>query len=131
MKGKEKKTILLDSSAVLNDFNFEFDPNNEYFTTSKIFDEFKDLRSRALVDNALKMETLKIIDPCPLSVQNTIGELPKKSKLSNQDISIVALARDFKNKKKEFFVITDDFSIQAALKKLEIKFKGVFRGSID
>ncbi len=129
MKAGKKELILLDSSAVLNDFNFEFDSDIEYYTTSKVFDEFRDLRSRALVDNALKMETLKIVDACPLGVENTIDEIGR-IKLSDADISLVALARDFKDKEKKFLVITDDFSLQAALKKLGIKFKGVFRGSI-
>ena len=129
MKAKKKELILLDSSAVLNDFNFEFDSDIEYYTTPKVFDEFRDLRSRTLVDNALKMETLKIVDPCPLSVENTMDEIGR-TRLSDADISIVALARDFKEKKRKIIVITDDFSLQAALKKLGIKFKGVFRGSI-
>ncbi|MFH1586436.1 MAG: hypothetical protein ABID38_01105 [Candidatus Diapherotrites archaeon] len=129
MKDKKKELILLDSSAVLNDFNFEFDSEKGYYTTSKVFGEFRDLRSRALVDNALKMETLKIVDACPLSVQNTMKEIGR-TRLSDADISIAALARDFKKKNEIFLVITDDFSLQAALKKIGIKFKGVFRGSI-
>ena len=123
---------LLDSSAVLNDFGFEFSPGHNYITTSLAVSEFKDLRSRHLMENALQQNLLSIEEPEKESLQSVNEAVSKKgfNKLSKTDISLLALALDLKKQGKKFILVTDDFSIQNFAKILEIPFESAMRGEI-
>ncbi|MBN2067800.1 MAG: hypothetical protein JW744_05000 [Candidatus Diapherotrites archaeon] len=123
---------LLDSSAVFNDFSFEFSEKHNYITTPLAVDEFRDMRSRHLMENALQNSLLTIKEPCPESVQLIKGKIREKgfSKLSGTDISLLALALDLKKGKKRFRLVTDDYSIQNFCKLLKIPFESVIRGRI-
>jgi len=124
---------LLDSSAVLNDFGFEFSPEHNYITTSLAVSEFKDLRSRHLMENALQQNLLLIEEPEKESLQSVNETVSKKgfNKLSKTDLSLLALALDLKKQGKKFILITDDFSIQNFAKILEIPFESAMRGEIS
>ncbi len=124
---------LIDSSAVLNDFSFEFKPDQKYITSPLVIDEFKDVRSRHLMENALQQGLLSIGDPSGKNLNYVEDLIAKKgfNKLSKPDISLLALALDLKAEEKEFLLITDDFSIQNFCKTLEIAFEGVMRGKIS
>ena len=124
---------LLDSSAVLNDFGFEFSKEHRYISTSLAIGEFKDLRSRHLMENALQQGLLSIEEPGEES-QKSVKEITSKkgfSKLSKTDLSILALALDLKKQGKKFTLITDDYSIQNFAKILEIPFESAMRGEIS
>jgi len=126
------KIFVLDSSAVLNDFNFSFEQNKEYFVTPLIIQEFRDLRSRSLVESALHSRVLKIIEP----KKESIEEISEKSdsmgfqRLSRPDISVLALALEFKRAKKSFVLVSDDYSIQNFAKLLKIPFESIIQGKI-
>ncbi len=123
---------LIDSSAVLNDFGFEFLPEHKYVTTQLAIAEFKDLRSRHLMENALQQNLLSIEESSKESLQSVTEEVSKKgfNKLSKTDFSILALALDLKKQDKKFLLITDDYSIQNFAKILEISFESAMRGEI-
>ncbi|GEM_PF-159457 len=124
--------ILLDSSAILNDYGFCFDPKRNYAMTSRIATELKDLRSRMMVDNALMLRLLSITDPCPLSLQWINDFVAKKGfeKLSAADLSLLALARELRANKEKIVLVSDDYSIQNMCKELKIPFKSVIQGRI-
>ncbi len=124
---------LIDSSAVLNDFGFEFAPEHEYITTSLAVREFKDLRSRHLMENALQQNLLSIEEPSKESLLAINKKVSEKgfTKLSKTDLSILALALDLKKQGKKFILITDDYSIQNFAKILEIPFESAMRGEIN
>jgi len=122
---------ILDSPALLNDENFSFEKENKYFITSLVFDELKDFRSKSLAENAQNRELLIVQDPCPLSIQNTNKKCAESgTEISDADISVIALAIEFRERNEKFIVITDDYSVQNILKKLKIKFQGVIQGEI-
>lgn len=126
-----RKKYIIDSAAVLNNFNFQFEKEREYFTTAEIINEFKDLRSRSIINNALQNSLLKILEPSEDSIKKIKGKTEGIGlKLSNADISLVALASEFKKKRKNVEVITDDYSVQNILLKLKIPFTSVLRGEI-
>ena len=127
-----KKLFLLDSSAVLNDFNFSFGKESEYATTPEIISEFRDLRSRALVDSALQQGIVSILSPAQENTDFILKLAAEHGfqRLSRQDISLLSLAVQFKNHKKRFTVITDDYSIQNFCKLLKINFEGVLHEKI-
>lgn len=122
---------LLDAAALLNNESFSFDQKNKYYTTSKVFSEWKDFRSRSLAENALANNALTIHDPCPLSVQKTMEKCGESGTvLHDADVSVVALAIELRERKKKFIVVTDDYSVQNVLKRLRISFMGVAQGTV-
>lgn len=132
-KKKEKQElILLDSSAILNDCGFSFDPKQKYAITSRIASELKDLRSRMMIDNALMLRLLSIIDPCPLSVQRMQDFVSSKGfeKLSEADISLLSLASELKAQKQKIFLASDDYSIQNMCQAIGIPYRPAIQGNI-
>ena len=123
---------LIDSSAVLNDFGFEFRPGHKYITTPLVINEFKDMRSRNLMENALQQGLLSIEEPKKETVNYVEETVAEKgfTKLSRPDLSLIALALDLKKQAREFLLVTDDFSIQNFCSVLEIPFQDAIRGKI-
>jgi len=131
----EKKAglFLIDSSAVLNDFGFEFRPEDRYIATALIIAEFRDMRSRHLMENAFQQGLLSIEEPKQETI-NYVEELAASkgfSRLSKPDVSLIALGLDFKKAKKEFMLVSDDYSIQNFCSLLKIPFQGAIRGKIS
>jgi rRNA maturation endonuclease Nob1 len=124
--------FLLDSSAVLNDFSFQFKEEHSYITTPLAFDELRDLRSRHLALNALQNGLLKIKEPGAESIKLVEKKVAEKgfSRLSKTDISLLALGLDLKKEKKKFRLVSDDYSIQNFCKLFKIPFESVIRGRI-
>ncbi len=124
--------ILLDSSAILNDYNFFFDPKQKYVMTSRVFAEMRDLRSRMMVDNAQMLNLLSIMDACPVSQQKMNDFVSSKGfeKLSAADLSLLALAKEMKGRREKIIVISDDYSIQNMCQALKIPFNPVIQGRI-
>ncbi len=122
---------ILDAAALLNNESFSFERKDRYYTTSPVLSEWLDFRSRTLAQNALRSEALTIQDPCPLSIQKTHRKCEESGTvLGDADISIVALAIEFRERRTKFTVITDDYSVQNVLKKLHIDFAGAAQGEI-
>ncbi|MFA4906896.1 MAG: hypothetical protein WC602_01360 [archaeon] len=127
----ERECVVLDSSAVLNDFAFDFSANAEYFVTQKIFLEFRDLRSRHLAENAMRNGLLSLREPSPESLGKVEALCAKKKlRASEADKSIVALALDFKSGEKNPKLVSDDFAVQNLCSSLGINFAPIIRGSI-
>ena len=122
---------VLDASAVLNDFSFSFSPEHSYVVTSEVMDELRDLRSKQLAENALHTGLLRIVSPGEKhsAEAKSLAEEHGFS-LSKADLSVLALAMQFKGEGKEFEVVTDDYSLQNFLKMLKIPFSAVIQGEI-
>lgn len=125
--------FLIDSSAVLNDFSFEFKPEHAYITTPIVIGEFRDMRSRLLMENALSQGILSIQEPEKETLEQVESLVRSKGfdRLSKADLSLLALALDLKKQGKEFILITDDYSIQNFAKMLKIHFEAAMRGKIE
>jgi len=124
---------LIDSSAVLNDFGFEFREGQNYVTTPLAINEFKDMRSRHLMENALQQRALSIEEPTAASLRYVEETALSKGfqRLSKTDLSLIALALDFKKQGRKFVLLSDDYSIQNFCSFFKIPFKGVIRGEIS
>ncbi len=123
---------LIDSAAVLNDPGFSFTEKANFLTAPLVVDEFRDIRSRHLAENALKNGLLKLREPSEESVEK-ISSLAAEhgfQKLSKADFSLLALAIELKESGEEFVLVSDDYSVQNFCKLLEIKFESVIRGEI-
>lgn len=131
-KAQKAVTLLLDSSAILNNFGFEFAQGVSYFMVPEGVREIRDLRSRGLVENAFSTRLLRVGEPSKKAMQRA-GEKARAlgTRLSRADLSIVALALDFRAKKKPFEAVSDDYSVQNLLKALKLPFSGVIHGEIS
>lgn len=125
-----KRAVLLDSSALINGLRLERKEN--CIISSKCFSELKSMELRLLAENYLDKGFLKIQDSCPSSVQSVLDFLEKigEKRLSDADVSLLSLAVEFKEKKANFIVLTDDHSLQNSLKILKIPYSPVLQGSI-
>lgn len=123
---------LIDSSAILNDFGFQFSEEHKYVTVPLVINEFRDVRSRHLMENALRQGLLRIGEPSKESTSYVEESIEGKgfSRLSKADISLIALALDLKNQGKQFLLVSDDYSIQNFCSLLKIPFEAVIRGKI-
>jgi len=125
----DRMLYVLDASAILNDFNFSFNKKEKYFTTNQVFDEFRDMRSRLLVQNALSRGVLQIRDPQLLSEKKAkqLANSLEHKRLSPQDLSILGLAIELLGKE-HFVLVTDDHGLQFVCKRAGIPFEAVIRG---
>jgi len=122
---------LLDSSAILNCFDFSFQPGNEYLMPPKAADECLDLRSRELVQSALQSGLLRLHSPSQASLESAKARARALgTRLSAADLDVVAVALDLAGEGKPFTTLSDDFSLQNTLKSLKLPFEGVLRGKI-
>ncbi|MAG21881.1 MAG: hypothetical protein CL943_01065 [Candidatus Diapherotrites archaeon] len=124
---------LLDSAAVLNDEGFYFNSGEDFLTTPLIVDEFRDMRSKNLVANALQNGLLKTREPSQDSTEriNALAKEKGFTRLSIPDVSLLALALDLQRENRIFVMLTDDYSIQNFCKVLGFKFNSVIRGKIE
>ena len=124
---------LLDASALINDPDFEFRDENIYATTSLIFSELKEMSLKHITENALLHGILKIQDPSDEKIKEISEKVSQQgfNKLSKQDISLIALASEFQESKKEFKVLTDDYSIQNFLKLMKIPYNSISQKGIS
>jgi rRNA maturation endonuclease Nob1 len=122
------KEFIMDSAVILNNFNFSFNENERYITTNRVLDEIIDLRSKQLIEFGLKNGKIIVKEPSKKSleiVKHTAKIHRLDSKLSNADISILALALDLKKT-----LLSDDFKVQKMCLFLDIKFDSIFREKI-
>jgi len=120
----DKKTLVLDAGAVINDSSFSFSQKKNYLMPSSVFSELRDFRSKLLADNALKNSLLKIEDAPAVYLKKAKDSASRVNTiLSKQDLDVLALAIFLKEHKKSFAVITDDYSLQNVLSYNKILFE--------
>ncbi len=123
--------IILDAGALINNESFTFNKNNEYWTTSTVIEEWKDYRTKALAENAIKTKTLKVKEPEEKALKKA-KEICEETgtKLQKADIEILALAIELKEKKIKAIVMTDDYSLQNTLKTASIEYETIAQTGI-
>ena len=124
--------FVVDAAAVLNDDNFSFQAGNSYLITNKVLSELKDMRSRSLADGAIKTGFLSVRDPKGEFIEKASGSARRSgTRLSEADLSVVALSLELRAAKKIFVVLTDDYSVQNALMHERIRFEGTAHPGIS
>lgn len=123
--------FILDAAALLNNPDFAFNSSDTYFTTNLVFAEWKDFVSKSLASSASSSGALKVRDPSPasLSAAKKIAS-DSGTRLSDADLSVAGLAQEFLSEKKDFVVLTDDYSLQNVLKKAGAHFQGIIHPEI-
>lgn len=121
---------VLDASAFINGFKITSDCN---FTVPEISEEIKDFESRLTFDMALDEGKLCIQEvDCEYitSVDNIISVSGDILRLSSPDKKLISLAYMLQQQGRNVKVITDDYTIQNALKIMEIPYSGVMTEGI-
>lgn len=122
---------ILDASAFINGFILD---TNYNYTTAEVVSEIRDFKSKLVLDIAINDGKLSIVQPGDEflgEVQSVISESGDVLRLSQQDISIIALALDFSSHGRSVMVISDDYTIQNTLKILDIPFSSILTFGID
>jgi UPF0271 protein len=130
-KKELKRRFILDSAAILNNFSFHFDRETQYLMTPEIVVEMRDLRSRMLVEQGFNDKLLEIV-PASENSSQIVRERAKEfgllKRLSQADISVIALAMDLKGK--GYLVLTDDYTVQNLLEEFCIPYCSVLMEGI-
>lgn len=119
------KTYILDASGIINGFYSENDKN---VMTSSTVREIKDINTEMLLNNLINEQriTIEDVDYADddeiMDVLLSSGDLMR---LSETDKEIVALALKYRRDGHEVITVTDDYSMQNALKLLHLKFQSV------
>ena len=121
---------VLDASAFINRFKIR---GNNNFTVPEITSEIKDFESKLKFDLALEEGRVSIQD-VPSMYTSSVNDIISVSgdilRLSEPDKKLIALAYMFKEQGKNVKVISDDYTIQNALKIMKIPYSGVITEGI-
>ncbi|WP_405304300.1 ribonuclease VapC [Methanobrevibacter sp.] len=121
---------VLDASAFINGFQLETEYN---FTVPEITAEIKDFESRLKFDTAIEENRLIIQDVTSESidaVEDIISQSGDILRLSLPDKKLISLAYMFSKQGKNVKVISDDYTIQNALKIMGISYSGIITEGI-
>ncbi len=121
---------ILDASAFINGFRIN---SNNNFTVPEITAEIKDFESRLVFDSAIDEGKLIITDVSNeyLSrVNDIISDSGDILRLSLPDKKLIALAYMFSKEGRNVKVISDDYTIQNTLKRMNIPFSGIITDGI-
>lgn len=126
MREKYKmKIYILDASGLINGFYSE---NHQNMMTSSTIREIKDINTEMLLNNLINDGQI-IIEDVDYEHDNEIMDVLLSSgdlmRLSGTDKDIIALALKKQREGHEIITVTDDYSMQNALKILNLQFMPV------
>jgi UPF0271 protein len=129
LEDRMKRIYVLDSGAFMSYAACVY-ANNFCVTTYHIVEELRSMEASVALDIFLK-HGLDIVEPSREKIKE-IKEVARKNNenVSDADISIVALAKDFKDKGKNVVVVSDDYAVQNLCKILGIDYEGIEKEGI-
>lgn len=126
-----EKVYVLDSSGIIGGFLSGKFPN---YTTSQVIIEIKDIKSQIFLQDAVDQNKISIKEP-EIKYLKEVKKIITKSgdllRLSDVDTGVIALALTLKGQGTSPIVVTDDYSIQNALKIMQIPFKSILTPGIE
>ncbi|MCE4625727.1 MAG: nucleotide-binding protein [Desulfurococcales archaeon] len=108
----------------------------KHLTTERVVEEVRDRESRGLLERAVELGRLQILNPTEPHIKlakKTARKAGVLRRLSEADISVLALALMVKSQHEgEVLVATDDYSLQSAvraagLEYIPIRYRGIGR----
>jgi len=119
------KIYILDASGLINGFYSE---KHQNIMTASTIREIKDINTEILLNNLIDEKCIIIEDVDYANDEEIMDVLMSSGdlmRLSGTDKDIIALALKHKREGHEVITVTDDYSMQNALKLLKLKFKSV------
>ncbi len=131
---KEKKILILDTSAFLGGYNPNIITIKQH-TIPEVFDEVKTPMVKSLIEISVETGKLKLNSPSSQFIDE-VKSISEKSGdsfvLSDVDVKILALALEMERKEGLIpTLITDDYAMQNIAGKLNIKFKPILEKEIQ
>ena len=124
--------IIIDSTAFYAGLPFR--SLEEYYTTPSISDELRRVPFfNNRIETLINSNRLKIITPSSDSIKSILKQsldIENEKSLSEADVSILALAKDFIEQYSSVTILTDDFAIQNVAKKLKILYSPLLYSGI-
>lgn len=121
---------VLDASAIIGGFISKKDN----FVTASVVSEIKDLKSKISLETAIEEGSIMIVEPDSSDkeeVHRVIKESGDILRLSGVDVDLVALGYKLKRESMNPTVVTDDYSMQNALKIIGIPYRSVLTKGIN
>ncbi|MFP3144093.1 MAG: hypothetical protein RXQ93_03625 [Caldisphaera sp.] len=126
-----ERCIILDTGAIFS--GFVLSNLDKSITVPSVIQEVKDDSSKNILNIVVNADKLTIINPDKEFLSKIIEEAKKwklSNKLSKTDLDVLALSLQLKEKCKEVYLATDDYSIQKLAIKLgiriiKIKYRGI------
>ncbi len=118
--------IVLDTTAFLIKYPLYHYGRLKLVTSPLVIDEVRDRDNREALELALSIGRVEVIDPSSRyleTVANIARDIGEHSALSRTDISVIALALEYKEKGYRVVIITDDYALQNTLLHIGIPFK--------
>lgn len=120
-----EKIFILDASGIINGFYSKSHPN---IMTSKTVAEIKDMQTQIRLEDCIAKGFITIEDITKAdyeSIEDSLVASGDFLRLSDTDKEIVAISLKYKNMGYDTTTVTDDYSMQNALKLLGLRFKSV------
>jgi len=120
----KERVLVLDTSAFIIGLDL-FNLDLTLYTTPSIIEELKSFWVKVKCLTALDLKKLKVLSP-EKSFLDKVAEASEKTgdrqKLSEADLSILALALELKVKGEKPTIVTDDFSVQNVAQHLNMEY---------
>ncbi|MFH1328096.1 MAG: hypothetical protein ABIH76_04535 [Candidatus Bathyarchaeota archaeon] len=127
MSTNESKPLILDASA----FIMGLDPlsiKSATYTTPKVIEELRGFSIHLRYSTAIQLKKLEVMSPSLRYINevkrasSTIGD---RLKLSETDLSVLALAFNLRSRGYDPIIVSDDYSIQNVATYLDINYSGL------
>ncbi len=123
---KQRRVFVHDASGLFAGLPLSLP--GEHYTTPKIVSEVRDEYSRRLLETSFTVNRLKVLE-APKGIINEVvrraSEVGELNRLSEADISIIALAYWLKVKGYDPIIVTDDYAVQNIVLHLGLVFMTV------
>jgi len=128
MSKEGKRTIILDSSAIINGYNPASTTGNRHIITEKAVEEIIGERARNRLQMAVELKKTEITKPKEEEIKKIKEEALKTGDLkylSKADIETLAAALEVKENGDKPIIMTDDFTIQNLAEYLGIRYTSI------
>ena len=129
---KNETATILDTSAFIHGYGVNF--QEKYYTVPSVKKEIKSEINKLKYENSIKSGYLKELTPdskYTSKINSFVMNEGEEGSLSPTDIQILALAQQLKTTGMIPIVVTDDYSIQNILSKLNIRHKSLTTKGIN
>ncbi len=123
-----REALILDTGAIIA--GLPLMTPVKCYTTTRVIEEVKDAESRERLERLLESGRIEIVDPKTEYI-GKVEETLEKTRLSETDKTIIALALQLKDQNINITVATDDYAIQKILKTrykikvTRVRYKGI------
>jgi len=122
------RILIVDTGVILHSKQIFWDITARFITIPEVLEEIIDQKSLIFLDQLLTQKILEVIPPNDSNIsfvrKEALNHLGESKNLSETDLSLTALAFEFKKKGNNVLICTNDLAIQNLANHLKIEFWG-------